>query len=199
MIESTSRSAPALAPLFRSDQQLRLLAVLFADVDEELSIGELARQAGVAQATASREVARLADHGLVKTRAIGRNTMVAANWDLLWATDLRSILVKTVGVLGRLGQAMSDLAGVDQAFVFGSWAARYTGQAGLPPRDIDVVVVGDADLQVIRRALAEVESELNFEINPVVIEPTQWAAIDPNPFVAELRTRPLVPVTLNRA
>ena len=59
-----SRSAPALAPLFRSDQQMRILAVLFADADEALSIGEVARRADVAQATASREVARLAEHGL---------------------------------------------------------------------------------------------------------------------------------------
>ena len=60
-----STSAPALAPLFRSEQQLRLLSVLFTQADDELAIGELADRAGVAQATASREVARLAEHGLV--------------------------------------------------------------------------------------------------------------------------------------
>lgn len=52
VIESVSRSAPALAPLFRSEQQLQILAVLFAGA--ELAIGGLAQKAGVAQATASR-------------------------------------------------------------------------------------------------------------------------------------------------
>jgi len=56
MIEDMSESAPALAPLFRSDQQLRILAVLFAGEDAELAIGELAARAGVAQATASLDV-----------------------------------------------------------------------------------------------------------------------------------------------
>ena len=54
MIEYVSQSAPALAPLFRSQQQLRILAELFGSA-EELPIGELAKRAGVAQATASRE------------------------------------------------------------------------------------------------------------------------------------------------
>src|SRR5207249_4068043 len=75
MIENVSRSAPALVPLFRSEQQLRLLAVLFGEAVEELSVGELAERARVAQATASREIARLAEHGLVVTRTFGRNTL----------------------------------------------------------------------------------------------------------------------------
>src|SRR5688572_30566367 len=87
IIENMSRSAPPLAPLFRSDQQLRILAVLFGQDGEEFPIGVLAERAAVAQATASREVARLAQHGLVTTRALGRNTLVSANWKLPWAKD----------------------------------------------------------------------------------------------------------------
>lgn len=161
-----SRSAPALAPLFRSDQQLRILATLYADVGDELSIGALAQQAGVAQATASREVARLAEHGLVVTRSLGRNTLVSPNWDLPWAKDLRAILVQTVGVLGHLADALVGVAGVDEAFVFGSWAARYTGEPGPPPRDIDVLVVGDASLRSVRRACSRVEEELRSRSAP---------------------------------
>ena len=42
MIENVSQSAPALAPLFRSQQQFRILAELFGD-GAELSVGELAK------------------------------------------------------------------------------------------------------------------------------------------------------------
>ncbi len=42
--------------------------------------------------------------------------------------------------------------GVQEAFVFGSWAARYMGEPGAAPRDIDVVVIGDAPLATVRRA-----------------------------------------------
>ena len=191
-----SRSAPALAPLFRSDQQMRILAVLFADADEALSIGEVARRADVAQATASREVARLAEHGLVVTRPFGRNTLVTANWHLPWARDLRSILVQTVGVLGQLADALADVPGVEEAFVFGSWAARYTGEPGPPPRDIDVLVVGDATLRSVRRACRGVEAGLQVEVSPTVIDRAAWMTKRPTPFVVQVKRQPLVPVPL---
>jgi DNA-binding transcriptional ArsR family regulator len=197
MIESVSVSAPALVPLFRSKQQLNIVAVLFDDHDVELTIGELATRAGVAQATASREVARLRQHGLLRTRELGRNTLVSANWSLPWANELRSILVQTVGVLGRLAHTLSPLAGIDEAFVFGSWAARYTGEAGPPPRDVDVLVVGDVPLREVRRALDALETDLRVEVSPVVIDKRRWAADDPDPFVAELRSRPLVRIPLD--
>jgi len=165
---------------------------------DELSIGELAERAGVAQATASREVARLAEHGLAVTRSIGRNTMVSANWALPWARDLRSILVQTVGILGRLADALGTLNGIEQAFVFGSWAARYTGEAGAPPRDIDVLVVGEVALRSVRKAVADLEKELRVEINPVVVDRARWTAKRPEPFVAQLRSQPLVEIALER-
>ena len=196
MIEDMSESAPALAPLFRSDQQLRILAVLFAGEDAELAIGELAARAGVAQATASREVARLARHGLVVTKPLGRNTLVSANWALPWAKELRSILVQTVGVLGRLAVALDGIDGIEEAFVFGSWAARYTGEPGPAPRDVDLLIVGDASLRSVRRACKAIEGELRVEINPVVIDHDHWTAADPDPFIAELRGRPIVRVPI---
>ncbi len=198
MIENVSRSAPALVPLFRSDQQLRILAALFTRSAGEQSVGDLAEHAGVAQATASREVARLAEHGVVVTRALGRNTLVAPNWSLPWAKDLSAILAKTVGVLGRLGDELSGVPAVEEAYVFGSWAERYTGEPGPPPRDVDVLVVGGASLRAIRRACAVVERELDVEVNAVVVDRERWLADEPEPFVAQLKGRPLVPIPLER-
>lgn len=198
MIGSVSRSAPALVPLFRSDQQLRLLGVLFAEIEDEIPIGELAERADVAQATTSREMARLEEHGLVVTRVMGRNKLVRPNWDLPWASELRSILVQTVGVLGRLTEALSGVRGVDEAHVFGSWAARYEGEPGPPPHDIDVVVVGDVALRAVRQACRAVEQDLRIEINPVVIDRGRWDADDPEPFVAQIREQPLVRVRLEQ-
>jgi len=183
-----------LAPLFRSDQQLAILAVLFADGASDIPIGELAERAGVAQATASREVARLAEHGLVITRPLGRNTLVTANWALPWAKELRSILVQTVGVLGRLGDVLSEVDGIDEAFIFGSWAARYAGEPGPPPRDIDVVVVGDAALRTVRRACRRVEEDLRVDVNPIVVDRKTWDAPAPEPFIAQIKSQPLVPI-----
>jgi DNA-binding transcriptional ArsR family regulator len=197
IIEDMDRSS-ALLPLFRSEQQLRLLAVLFADATEPLSIGELAQRAGVAQSTASREIARLAEHGLVQTHTVGRNTFVSANWSVPWAPELRSMLTQTVGVIGRLAAALDAIEGVEAAFIYGSWAARYEGEPGPPSRDIDVLVVGTASLRSVRAVLRDLEGPLRVDVNPVVVEPARWHAKKPEPFVAQLRSRPLIEIPLRQ-
>lgn len=199
IIEYVSETAPALAPLFRSDQQFRLLGVLFAGAGEELTIGELAERASVAQATASREVARLAQHGLVVTRLLGRNRLVSPNWSLPWAPELRSILMQTVGVVGRLGDALRGMDGVHEAFVFGSWAARLEGEPGPFPNDVDVVVIGAASLRAIRQACRQVDQDLRVDINPVVIDRANWDSDAPEPFLAHIKEQPLVQIPLEAA
>ncbi|WP_420625788.1 ArsR/SmtB family transcription factor [Candidatus Poriferisodalis sp.] len=191
-----SRSAPALAPLFRSDQQLRILGVLFAGTGNELTIGAIAERARVAQATVSREVARLEEHGLLVTRLLGRNRLVRPNWELPWAPELRSILLQTVGVLGRLGDALAGVDDVDNAFVYGSWASRFVGEPGLFPNDIDVAVIGIAPLRVVRAACRDVEDDLRVEVNPIVIDRESWDSSSPEPFVAQIREQPLAPIML---
>jgi DNA-binding transcriptional ArsR family regulator len=196
IIEQMRTSAPALAPIFRSDEQMRILAQLYTGPDEELSITQLAIQAEVAIGTASREAARLAEHGLVRTRQIGRMRMVSANWSLPWARELRAILVQTVGVLGLLSAALGEVPKVDAAWVFGSWAARYEGEPGPFPRDIDVLVIGEPDRARLNRALRTVEKDLRVEVNPVVASRAEWDAATRSSFLGQVRARSRVPVPM---
>ena len=191
-------SAPAILPLFRSERQLRIVATLFTGTDRPLTIAELADTAGVTPVTVSREVSRLAEHGLVVTQTQGRNVLVTANWALPWAHELQSILIQTVGVLGRLTGALSKLNQIEAAYIYGSWAARYLGEPGPPPRDIDVLVIGNAALRDVRNACKPVEDELRIELNPAVVTADRWKARKPEPFIAQLREHPLVEIPLTR-
>ena len=191
-------SAPAILPLFRSERQLRIVAMLFTGTDRPLTIAEIANVADVTPVTASREVSRLAGHGLVVTETQGRNVLVSANWALPWAHELQSILIQTGGVLGQLTTAFSQLEHVDAAYLCGSWAARYRGESGPAPRDIDVLVIGTIALRTVHNACKPVEAELRIELNPVVVTADRWNAKKPEPFIAQLRERPLVQVPLTR-
>ena len=122
--------------------------MLFTEATEPIAINELATRAEVAQSTASREVARLVEHGILRTTSVGRNTLVSANWSLPWAKDLKSILVQTIGIIGQLGQALSTVDGIEAAYVYGSWAARHAGEPGPSPNDIDVAIVGTGRVTV---------------------------------------------------
>lgn len=57
-----------------------------------------------------------------------------------------------------LTDLLAGSAGVSAAFICGSWAARYGGEPGPVPHDIDVLVVGTVDrddLEEIARAAQE--------------------------------------------
>jgi DNA-binding transcriptional ArsR family regulator len=196
MIESVSEEAPVLLPLFRSEQQMRLLGVLFAPEAVALSIGDLAERAGIAQATASREVARLLEHGIVIDQRIGRTRLVSANRSLPWALDLQAMLAKTIGVPAMLAAALAGVDGIDEAWIYGSWAARYAGQPGPPPADIDVVVVGTASLRDVRDACRAIEAHIGTEINPIVVERRRWENLEDG-FIANVREAPLAAVPLS--
>ncbi len=44
-----------------------------------------------------------------------------------------------------LEQALAEVAGIEHAFIYGSWAATYQGQEGAATHDVDVLVVGAPD------------------------------------------------------
>lgn len=48
------------------------------------------------------------------------------------------------------------LAGVDRALIFGSWARRYHREPGPLPQDIDLIVIGVADVEALRSGDAAV-------------------------------------------
>ncbi len=50
---------------------------------------------------------------------------------------------------GRIADTFATLAGAETIVLFGSWTARYLGQAGRSPNDIDVLVIGDVDLDAM--------------------------------------------------
>ena len=193
IIRYTRTTPPPLLPLFRSEHQLRLLGELFMYAGEARSVSELAAATGIPQATVSREVARLEEAGLLRSVRRGRLRLVEADEQLPYHHELRALLLKTIGPAAVLMQELSGVPGIDEAFVYGSWAARYHGEPGPAPRDIDLLVIGEPDLDRLYAACRRVEKELRLDVNPIVRSPAEWQRRGPS-FLADLRKGPLVAV-----
>ncbi len=125
--------APALAPIFRSDLQARLLLHLLTG-DTTVAAADLARALDAPEPTVSREVRRLLDAGLLRGERVGRATLLHPAEDNPAVAPLRQLLVITYGPGRLVEQALDDVARVEQAYLNGSWAARYLGErcAGRP-------------------------------------------------------------------
>ena len=80
---------------------------------------------------------------MLRDRRQGNNRLVRANTEHpLWPL-MSQIVVETYGPASLLRNLLAELAGIREAYIYGSWAGRRAGQPGPPPRDIDVLVVGN--------------------------------------------------------
>ena len=119
--------------------------------------------------------------------------LVEANEDSTYFTELRALLLKATGPAILLGDRLRRVHGIDEAYVFGSWARRYAGEIGPTPADIDVMVVGDADPDAVEAACLHAGRRLGLEVNPVVLSGAEWRR-SRSGFVRQVRKGPLVRV-----
>ena len=80
----------------------------------------------------AREVARLERAGLLVTEQVGTAKTIRPAPDLPYGPVLRQLLAYAGGVIPMLERAFGDNTAIDEVFIFGSWAARYAGEAGAP-------------------------------------------------------------------
>lgn len=190
-------SAPLLSPILRSDTQGRMLAALMRDAEKELSLTELAAQCDVAVPTILRDVDRLVDGGYVSTRRVGRNRLVRINTEHPIYASLWNVVMFGYGPAALLPGLLSDLPGIEHAYIYGSWAARFLGESGESPRDIDVLIVGGSEYgdhyEVAHKASALVGREVNIN----VITPERWAN-QTDGFVTTVKSRPLLELNLEK-
>lgn len=175
MYLSVMRSdGPALLPVFRSQHQAELLMWLYLHPESEYGVSDLAERLGVPLSTLHREVARLDEAALVVSRRLGRNRLIRANADHPAADALTQLLEITFGPRVVIAEEFA-VPGAKQVVIFGSWAARYAGESGPPPRDIDVLVVGRVDRADVYESADRAAARLGIEVNPVVRSVDQWA------------------------
>ena len=141
--------------------------------DQEYGVSELAERLGVPLSTLHREVVRLDRAGLIASRTLGRNRLVRADLSHPAAAALTALLEVTFGPRAVVGEEFA-IDGADLVVVFGSWAARYAGEAGPPPHDIDVLVVGKVDRADVYEAADRAQARLGIQVNPVIRTARQW-------------------------
>jgi len=157
-------------------------------------MSDLARELDAPVSTVAREIVRLEHAGLLTTRRIGRARLVASNDDNPATGPLRDLVMIAFGPQQVITEEFSDLDGVEELLIFGSWAARYRGEAGPPPGDVDVLVVGHPDRDAVYDAAERSSGRLGREVNSVVVKPEQWQeAVEP--FLQEVQRRPTLVLT----
>ena len=183
----------SLLPILRSRGQAEILCAVLANPNREWTLGELAKVSGQSLPTVQREVERAELAALVESRRMGRQRLVKAGPSQI-AIQLANLLLWSYGPKFVIAEEFAGIKGIDRLFIFGSWAARYSGIEGYPPQDIDVLVIGDANLSDVFRAAHAASNKLQLEVNPKLFSHTWWENKTGSGFRMEIERRPIVEI-----
>jgi len=188
----------SLLPILRSRGQAEILCAVLANPNREWTLGELAMVSGQSLPTVQREVERAELAALVESRRMGRQRLVKAGPSQI-AIMLANLLLWSYGPKFVIAEEFAGIKGIDRLFIFGSWAARYHGVDGYPPQDLDVLVIGDANLSDVFRAAHAASNKLQLEVNPKLFSHTWWENKTGSGFRMEIERRPIVEIEVGDA
>lgn len=167
-----SSEGRGLASALFTPVQQRVLGLLFGQPERRFQSAELIRLADSGTGAVHRQLQRLEATGLVLVSREGNQKYYKANPDSPVYPELHGLVVKTVGVVEPLREALDPFADrIIAAFVFGS-VAKGIERAG---SDLDLLVLSDAlEYADVYTALQSAEVRLARPVNPTIMTAAEW-------------------------
>ncbi|NRQ43347.1 nucleotidyltransferase domain-containing protein [Rheinheimera sp. YQF-2] len=183
----------ALASLLFKEYRRQVLGLLLLQPDQAFHMREIARLTHTQPGTLHKELAKLADAGILKKTLQGNQTYYQADANCILFDELSSIMRKTSGLADVLRHALQPLTDKLQfAAVYGSVASGKATSAS----DIDVLLVGNAGYAEVVAALYPAQQELGREINPKLYSVNEWqdALNAQSGFIKHILASPMLPI-----
>jgi len=159
-----------LAEILSSKIRAEIFRLLFGTIAEELHMREIERRSGYAIGTIQTELKKLLRLDLVKNRKDGNRLYYRANKEHPLYFDIRSLVLKTIGLVDILKNALRQDSDISIAFVFGS-IALHEETAG---SDVDLMVIGKLGLRKLTGMLSGMSEQIGREINPYVLSVNEF-------------------------
>lgn len=191
ILQSVKPEKAALSPILRSDTQGMILAQLFMNPGDDFSISELARQANTSAPTAMREVERLLESQLVIQRTVGRARLIQVNTKHELHDAIRKIVAFSYGPAAVLPAALYGIEGLEQAFLYGNYAAYLKKERASDSPEIDLLLVGYVNRIEASNAAKRVEGYLDRSVNVKFVGSQEWETASSD-FATELKRQPLL-------
>ena len=173
-----------LQKLFSSRVRVKLLNQFITSSEGRFYIRELERLTGEDYKSIVTELHNLESLGLLRSEKQGNLKYYSLDRNFFLYPELKNIIFKTVGVKGTLAQELRKIKGIMYAFIYGSYAKGTEG----PRSDIDLMVIGDVEVERLVGSLREPERSLQRKVNYVVFDlpEIQKRFKDKNDFVREV-------------
>ncbi|MBI5149260.1 MAG: nucleotidyltransferase domain-containing protein [Candidatus Omnitrophica bacterium] len=171
----------------RSQITQKVLGYFYLHEDAEMYINETARRLGLDSGNLTRKFEELESQGILKSRWKGAQRYYSLDKEFSLYQEYKKIIKKTVGFEEILRASLKSLAGIQQAVVFGSYAADKMD----PKSDIDVLVIGDHDTVELQKVIARIQRSVDREINCITMTGKEYREKQKkDPFLRSLKSKP---------
>jgi predicted nucleotidyltransferase len=138
-----------------------LLKLFFTNPDKAFYMQEIGRILEKKPGSFQRTLNNLVSEGILESeyKANARYFKVNKNYPLI--KEFKSIVFKTVGIIGTLKDILSGIRHINIAFIYGSYAKAKENYLS----DIDIVIIGNPNEDELIKRLDQLEEKLQREIN----------------------------------
>ena len=150
-----------LKDLFVSEVRLKILRLMLTQPGEQFHVRAIVRAVGAEINAVRRELFKLEGMGLLRKRQSGNRIYYKADTKNIYYSELLPLVAKEEGVGSLIVKNMKDLGNIK--FVVMSKA--FLRERKSTVLDVDLFIVGDVNLEVLKRSVATGEREMNKEIN----------------------------------
>src|ERR1035437_1479490 len=142
-----------------------ILNLFFDDKLKEPHVRGVAREINRPVPVVSRELNALEKIGLLKSQHVGQHKEYSLNEKFIMLNSFKDIFRKSKSLEELLRETLSKNEGILEAFIFGSYARA----SQHPNSDIDLFILGDADVAHLNADLRALSKELRISINPLIL------------------------------
>jgi len=138
-----------------------LLRLFLTNPEQSFYMQEIGRILGKKPGNFQRTINNMEREGILISEYKANARYFKANKEYPLYKELRSIVFKTVGVVGSVKEVLKKTDNIDYAFIYGSYAKAKENYLS----DIDLVVIGKCDEDKLIKEFDKLEELLKREIN----------------------------------
>jgi len=159
-----------LEKLFTSRTRSKIITLFMLNPQEDMYVREITKKVQENVNSVRRELSNLEDMGLMVSRKRGNLKYYSINHDFPIYPELYMMVMKTEGVPHLLKDNITSLGQMELAFIYGSFASAQAR----PDSDLDILLVGNIDEDLLIQKLATLEKQLSREINYVLFSKEEY-------------------------
>lgn len=156
----------SLEKIFGSRIRAKVLAWFYMNPDESYFVRQIANILKEDSTNLSRELSNLEKVGILTSVRQGNLKYFKVSKNCSFFNELKGLVLKTIGVIGELKSSLEKFPEIKFAFIYGSYAK---GEEKADS-DVDLMIIGDVDLDRLDSLISSIEKKLGRTVNYVTYD-----------------------------